>query len=941
MLAATLLALLSIPASAQTLTLTVHVTSAGAGGTLRVVSGTGGPMTSCTVGGNATCTVFLNQGANVRLAADNAGRLSFGTGPAAACELSTCSFTMTANADVTVTWTAGDGPAANVTTTLAGDGSGTVWADGAACQSGSCAVKYLMGSSIQLTASPVGAARFTGYSSGSGDASACGPAAVCTFTLSGDTSVTGIFVALTSFTVAPSTAIGVPGGPAQTFTVTGTYSSGPTAAIASAPGAWSAAPSMPTGRANLAAAALGGKVYSVGGTVAFSAQNGLTEFDPATGMWTPRAPMILPRALLAAAPAGGQLYAMGGSDGFFAGSTPLASVERYDPTTDAWTMRAPMSAPRQGLAAGTVNGIIYAAGGGAGPEGPVLATLEAYDPASDTWTQRAPMPTPRWLVAGGVIDGIFYVVGGRNGTSDLSTVEAYNPATNTWTARAPLPVPLAGAASAVADGVLYVMVGRLYEQSVVYAYDPVADAWSVKTPMRTPLSELAAASLNGIVYAIGGSSTDLFHTVKSSPVVQTFVDGLRWSSSAPAVAHIDQMGVATPLAASIATIVANVGGTTCGSSCPTFSVVGPSDMSLDAPANNTSVPIGTTLTIGGWALNKAAPTGTGVDAIHVYAVPDGGSAIFLGVAPYGEARPDVGAIFGSQFTNSGFTLKTGSTLAAGIYTVIAYAHNALTQQFDVAKSARVTVTPPVSNPFLYIDTPAVNATVTSAFEVGGWAIDAGAPAGTGVDGVQFYVQPQGAPAPGVFIGTGSYGWPRPDVAAIFGSRFTNVGYHFTITGMAPGAFTLNVYAHSTVTNRYSIVRAVPITVSGTALMSIDTPSAEATIAASSLLVGGWSIDRTIEATALSGTGVDTLHVYAYPDPGSGQAPIFLGVATVGVARPDVGTAYGSRYDTSGYELVVDRAALGLTPGVYDIAVHSHSSVSGTFNNVAVVRITLQ
>jgi hypothetical protein len=97
----------------------------------------------------------------------------------------------------------------------------------------------------------------------------------------------------------------------------------------------------------------------------------------------------------------------------------------------------------------------------------------------------------------------------------------------------------------------------------------------------------------------------------------------------------------------------------------------------------------------------------------------------------------------------------------------------------------------------------------------------------------------------------------------------------------------------------------------------------------------------VESTVLSGTGVDTLHVYAFPNPGSGDAPIFLGVATLGVARPDVGAAYGARYGDSGYELIVDRAARGLAPGVYNIAVVSHSVISGTFNNVAVVRVTLQ
>jgi hypothetical protein len=92
---------------------------------------------------------------------------------------------------------------------------------------------------------------------------------------------------------------------------------------------------------------------------------------------------------------------------------------------------------------------------------------------------------------------------------------------------------------------------------------------------------------------------------------------------------------------------------------------------------------------------------------------------------------------------------------------------------------------------------------------------------------------------------------------------------------------------------------------------------------------------------MAGSGVDAVHIYAFPNPGSGQPPIFLGVATLGASRPDVGGFYGSRYSLSGYNLTVNRGALGLGPGVYSIGVVSHSAVSGAFNNTAVVRVTLQ
>ena len=63
----------------------------------------------------------------------------------------------------------------------------------------------------------------------------------------------------------------------------------------------------------------------------------------------------------------------------------------------------------------------------------------------------------------------------------------------------------------------------------------------------------------------------------------------------------------------------------------------------------------------------------------------------------------------------------------------------------------------------------------------------GAPSGTGVDAVQFFVFPNDGAAPGVFIGQGSYGWPRADVGADSARSSPTSGYHFTITGLGPGA----------------------------------------------------------------------------------------------------------------------------------------------------------
>jgi hypothetical protein len=65
-----------------------------------------------------------------------------------------------------------------------------------------------------------------------------------------------------------------------------------------------------------------------------------------------------------------------------------------------------------------------------------------------------------------------------------------------------------------------------------------------------------------------------------------------------------------------------------------------------------------------------------------------GAPVFVGVAAYGSARPDVGAILGGQFTNSGFTLT--ATLEAGSYRLVAFARSTLTGTFN-AQAADVTV----------------------------------------------------------------------------------------------------------------------------------------------------------------------------------------------------------------------------------------------------------
>jgi hypothetical protein len=63
-------------------------------------------------------------------------------------------------------------------------------------------------------------------------------------------------------------------------------------------------------------------------------------------------------------------------------------------------------------------------------------------------------------------------------------------------------------------------------------------------------------------------------------------------------------------------------------------------------------------------------------------------------------------------------------------------------------------------------------------------------------------------------------------------------------------------------------------------------------------------------------------VSAYPSPGSGQAAVSWGNATLGVSRPDVAAAYGSQFTNSGYTLSVS----GKAANAHLLVVSAHSTL---------------
>jgi N-acetylneuraminic acid mutarotase len=112
---------------------------------------------------------------------------------------------------------------------------------------------------------------------------------------------------------------------------------------------------------------------------------------------------------LAVAALGGRLYAVGGRiNGDY--SRNLASNEAYDPPTDRWEQRAPMPTARSGIAAAVLEGRMFVFGG-EGPAG-TFSQAEAYDARTNSWSSHARMPTARHGLGATAVGGRIYVVSG-------------------------------------------------------------------------------------------------------------------------------------------------------------------------------------------------------------------------------------------------------------------------------------------------------------------------------------------------------------------------------------------------------------------------------------------------------------------------------------------------------------------------------------------------
>ncbi|XP_025862854.1 kelch-like protein 17 isoform X3 [Vulpes vulpes] len=164
-------------------------------------------------------------------------------------------------------------------------------------------------------------------------------------------------------------------------------------------------------------------LFAVGGGSLFAIHGDCEAYDTRTDRWHVVASMSTRRARVGVAAVGNRLYAVGGA-------------ERYDPLTGTWTSIAAMSTRRRYVRVAMLDGNLYAVGGY--DSSSHLATVEKYEPQVNAWTPVASMLSRRSSAGVAVLEGALYVAGGNDGTSCLNSVERYSPKAGAWESVAPM-----------------------------------------------------------------------------------------------------------------------------------------------------------------------------------------------------------------------------------------------------------------------------------------------------------------------------------------------------------------------------------------------------------------------------------------------------------------------------------------------------------------------
>ncbi|TRY62974.1 hypothetical protein TCAL_05581 [Tigriopus californicus] len=177
-------------------------------------------------------------------------------------------------------------------------------------------------------------------------------------------------------------------------------------------------------------------------------------------------------------------------------------IERYDPTSDHWSLIAKMQEARFSMGIVPYHGLIYLVGGCTHSRRH-MQELVSFNPNTGEWSVHASMIVSRSQMGCVVLDDHLYVLGGTNRHNEvLKSVERYSFKEDAWSMVPCMGQARASPAVASADGKIYVFGGDQINEVNFYrarttissseCYDPLTNQWTDSMDLPMSRSEAGA-----------------------------------------------------------------------------------------------------------------------------------------------------------------------------------------------------------------------------------------------------------------------------------------------------------------------------------------------------------------------------------------------------------------------------------------------------------------
>jgi N-acetylneuraminic acid mutarotase len=301
--------------------------------------------------------------------------------------------------------------------------------------------------------------------------------------------------------------------------------------IPEGPGHWEALPAMPgTPRFYVGVAAVGPRIFVVGGFGAGPESKEVTAYDTATGTWEILEPLPTNFQMPNVAAVGGRLFVVGGLD--------QKAVVEYDATGKTWMSRPEVPVPRgRGQSAVGVwgNKILIAGGVIPGKSANGLNTgvrqheVLALDTDTLTWETLPDLSLTRGYCMGAVIGDRFWVMGGSSDFVRTDDVTVLDLKTKTWMDQPMLPITLSSAAVSILGGKVYLIGGVATGTGTIgpatLVLDPQALRFDEASVMLTPRFGMGAATVGDRIYVPAGIAASTATMFAPVPTLEVFIPG--------------------------------------------------------------------------------------------------------------------------------------------------------------------------------------------------------------------------------------------------------------------------------------------------------------------------------------------------------------------------------------------------------------------------------